>query len=382
MFEFSNVHNMLRDTVVRFLEKEYPLEALREIDENDRYPREIITKLSQLELTGLTIEEEYGGVGRDIIAACIVTEELARKSIALAWAYVDSVFFGGENISQLGSEEQKKEFLPRLALGEIVFCYALTEPNAGSDLGAIQTFANRDGDEFIINGTKTFISGATECEYMLLLAKTDRTASKSKALSFFIIDTKTPGIITKAIPKLGVHGSDTCEVVLENVRIPIERVLGGPGSLNRGWAQLMSTLDVEHAHVAVESVGLAQGAFDLTMRYVKERVQFGQTIGKFHVIQHQLADMATEIQAAKLLSYYLADRAHKRQPCGMESAMAKLYASEVAKKVALGGLQLHGGYGYAMEYDIQRYARDSLVLTIGGGTSEIQRNLIAKSLGL
>lgn len=382
MFEFSEEHNMLRDTMRKFVDKEYPPEVAREIDKNDRYPRELIGKMAALDLLGITVDEEYGGSGRDIIGACIVTEELARRSTALAWVYVDSVFFGGENISKLGNEMQKKEFLPRLVRGEIVFCYALTEPNAGSDTASVQTFAAREGDDFVINGSKIFISGARECDYMLLLARTDRSVPKHRGLTFFIVDTKAPGITARPIEKVGVHGSDTCEVALEDVRVPAERVLGGPDAVNKGWQQLLSTLEVEHLHVAAEGVGLAQGALEETLRYVKERTQFGQPIGKFQVIQHQLADMATEVQAARLLTYYVASLAQEGKPCWMESAMAKLYATEVAKKVSLAGVQLHGGYGYTMEYDIQRYARDSLVMTIGGGTSEIQRNLIARSLGL
>jgi alkylation response protein AidB-like acyl-CoA dehydrogenase len=381
MVTFSEEHIILRDTMKKFVDKEYPPNVAREIDENDRYPRDVIKELAKLGLTGVTIDKEYGGEGRDIISACIVTEELARRSIALAWVYVESVFFGGENISKLGNEEQQRKFLPKLAKGDILFCYALTEPNAGSDLSSIQTFAVRDNNEFVINGNKMFISGARECEYMLLLARTDKTL-KNKGLSFFIVDLKTPGITARPVPKIGVHGSDTCDVALEDVRVPIDNLLGGPNCLNRGWQQLLSTLDIEHLHMAVGAVGMAQGAFYEILSYVKNRVQFGQPISKFQAIQHNIADLATEIQASRLITYYVASLSQEGKPCLEESAMAKLYATEVAKKVSLAGVQLHGGYGCSMEYDIQRYARDSLIMTIGGGTSEIQRNLIAKSLGL
>lgn len=302
--------------------------------------------------------------------------------MALSWTYCDSVFFGGEIISKLGNEEQKSEFLPKLILGEILFCYGLTEPNAGSDTAAIQTFAARNGSEFVINGSKVFISGASECDYMLLLARTDREAPKHKGLSFFIVDTKSRGYSARPIEKVGVHGSDTCEVVFDDVRVPEKLLLGGREKLNEGWKQLLSTLEVEHIHVAAEGVGIAQGALDKIIAYVKERSQFGKPISSFQVVQHQIADLATEVLNSRLLTYYAAGLAQEGKPCWMESAMAKLYATEIAKKVSLAGVQLHGGYGYTMEYDIQRYARDSLVMTIGGGTSEIQRNLIAKSLGL
>ncbi len=382
IFKFTEEQKMIRATIRKFVDKEFPDEAAREIDKNDRYPRELIPKLASLGMLGITVDEKYGGSGRDIISACILSEELAARSVALSWTYCDSVFFGGENISKLGNEEQKSEFLPKLISGEILFCYGLTEPNAGSDTAAIQTFAARNGSEFVINGSKVFISGASKCDYMLLLARTDREMPKHKGLSFFIVDTKSKGYSTRPIEKVGVHGSDTCEVVFDEVRVPEKLLLGGIEKLNGGWKQLLSTLEVEHIHVAAEGVGMAQGALDKIIAYVKERSQFGKPISSFQVVQHQIADLATEVLNSRLLTYYAAELAQEGKPCWMESAMAKLYATEIAKKVSLAGVQLHGGYGYTMEYDIQRYARDSLVMTIGGGTSEIQRNLIAKSLGL
>jgi len=382
MFEFTEEQLMLRDTIRKFVDREYPPEKVREIDKNDRYPRELIKQLALLGVLGITTEEEYGGIGRDLIGAYIVSEELARRSIALSWTYCDSVFFGSENISQLANEAQKREYLPRLVNGEIVFCYGLTEPNAGSDTAAVQTYAEKDGNNYVINGAKIFISGASECDYNLLLTRTDRSVAKHKGLTFFIVDTKCSGYSAKGIDKIGVHGSDTCELTLDNVRVPSENILGGIEKLNGGWKQLLSTIEVEHIHVAAEGVGLAQGALEEILRYVKERVQFGKPIGSFQAVQHQIADLATEVLNSRLLTYYAADLAQKGKACWMESAMAKLYATETCKKVSLAGVQLYGGYGYTMEYDIQRFARDSLVMTIGGGTSEIQRNLIAKSMGL
>ncbi len=382
IFEFTEEQLMLRDTIRKFVDNEYPPEKAREIDENDRYPRELIKQLALLGILGITTEEKYGGIGRDLIGAYIVSEELARRSIALSWTYCDSVFFGSENISQLANEEQKQEYLPRLVNGEIVFCYGLTEPNAGSDTAAAQTYAEREGKDYVINGAKTFISGASECDYILLLTRTDRSVAKHKGLTFFIVDTKSPGYSAKQIDKIGVHGSDTCEITLDNVRVSSQKILGGIDKLNAGWKQLLSTIEVEHIHVAAEGVGLAQGALEEILGYVKERVQFGKPIGSFQAVQHQIADLATEVLNSRLLTYYAAALAQKGKSCWMESAMAKLYATEICKKVSLAGVQLFGGYGYTMEYDIQRFARDSLVMTIGGGTSEIQRNLIAKSMGL
>ncbi len=379
MFSLGEDHLATRDIIRRFLDREYPVEAVREIDEQDRYPREVLPKLAELGITGLTIAEEYGGVGRDVLGAIVVVEEMARRSLALAWVYVESAFFGSENIGRYGDEAQKRRYLPGLAAGELVFSYALTEPDAGSDTAAVSTVAERRGDALVVNGTKIFISGPNYADSILTLVRTDKTVAKHKGLSFVIIDAKSPGITAKPIKKVGTHGSDTCELLLQDVHVPLEAVLGGPEKLNQGWNQLLGTLDVEHAQVAAGAVGLAQGALDEAVKYAGVRSQFDQPIGRFQAIAHMLADMQTEIEAARLLTYRAASLAQDDQPCWVEASMAKLFATETAKKVALNAMQIHGGYGFTMEYDIQRYVRDSLMLTIGGGTSQIQRNIIAKS---
>lgn len=376
MLRFTEEQNMLRDSIRKLVEKKYDAEWARKIDEEDRFPTEVLKPLAELDVLGLTFGEEYGGMGRDIVAATIVLEELARRSIALAWVYVAATFFGGENLGQLATEEQRHRYLPRIAKGEISFAYGLTEPDAGSDTAAVKTFARRDGERFIINGTKTFISGATAADYMITLVRTDRNVPKHKGLSFFVIPLNAPGVSAKPIPKIGVHGSDTCEVVLDNVEVSVDELLGGEKNLNNGWKQLLGLLDVEHIHIAAECVGLAQGAYEETAKYITQRKQFDAPISNFQVIQHTMADNYTQITAGRLLTYHAADLANRHQDCWKESAMAKLFTSEMAKKVALDGVQLHGGYGYATEYDIQRYMRDSIVMTIGGGTSQAQRNII------
>lgn len=382
MFLLNEEQTMLLSSLQRFLNKEYPLERVKEIDDSDCYPRELVQKLAKLDLMGLTIPTEYGGVGRDLIAACLVCEELAKRSIALAWVYVEAVFFGGENIRHLGTEGQKKKYLPGIVNGEIIFSYALTEPNVGSDTASVQTFARPEGDGFRLNGSKMFISGASASDYMLVLARTDRNVPKHKGLTFFIIDAHAPGVSTKSIKKIGIHGSDTCEVVLDDVFVPLENVLGGLEKVNQGWGQLLSTLDVEHAHLAAESVGLAQGALELAIKYSKERKQFGQTINNFQAIQHTLAELATQIEAARLMTYNVATLAQDGKSCWKEGAMAKWYSAEVARNVAIRCMEIFGGYGYADEYEISRIVRDSLILPIGGGTPQAQKNIIAKALGL
>lgn len=376
MFEFTNEQLLLRESIRKLVDKKLDAKWARKVDEEDRFPREVLPVLAELDVLGLTIDEKYGGMGRDIVAASIVLEELARRSIALAWVYVGATFFGGENIGHLGTEEQKQKYLPQVASGKICFAYGLTEPDAGSDTAAVKTFAKREGDKFIINGSKTFISGASAADYIICLCRTDKDVPKHKGLSFFVIPCNAPGVSSRPIPKMGVHGSDTCEVFLDDVEVGVEELLGGEKNLNNGWKQLLSLLDVEHIHIAAECVGLAQGAFDETAKYITQRKQFGAPISDFQVIQHAMADNYTGITTARLLTYYAADLANKGKDCWKESAMAKLYTSELAKKVSLDGVQFHGGYGYAMEYDIQRYLRDSIVMTIGGGTSQAQRNII------
>lgn len=373
----------VKETIRKFVDKEYPPEAARLIDEEDRFPRDLLKKLARIGVLGVTIPEEYQGSGRDLVSAAIICEELARRSTALAWVFAESVFFGGENINSLGSREQKKYFLPGIARGEILFSYALTEPDAGSDTAAVHTFAEQvSPGKFVINGSKIFISGAGHCDYILLLTRTKRNAAKHDGLTFFIVNRNQQGIVTRPIKKVGCHGSDTCEVMVENINADIENILGGPDYLHKGWDQLLDTLDAEHIHVAAEGVGLAQGALELALKYVNERVQFGRPIGRFQAVRHTLAEMATEVEASRLLTYHAAELAQNMESCRRESAMAKWFSTETAKKVSLQSLQLHGGYGCSMEYDVQRYVRDSLIYTVGGGTTEIQKNIIAKRLGL
>jgi alkylation response protein AidB-like acyl-CoA dehydrogenase len=338
--------------------------------------------MKPLGLSGLTIDERFGGAGEDILGAILVVEELSRRYPSLGWLFVMSAFYGGVNVGRNGSEAQKERFLPGTARGDILFSYALTEPDSGSDAAAARTSLARSGDGFRLNGTKTLITGADRADYMLVLARSDRDLPKHKGLSMVIVDRRAAGVGVKKLAKLGYKGSSTCEVAFEDVEVSPDDVLGGKECLHKGWSQLLSTLDVEHLEIAACSVGLAQGAFDEAMRYAGERKQFGQPIGRFQAIQHMIAEMATGIQTARLLLYYATWKATRNIPCAMETAMAKYYASEVAKQVSLQGLQIFGGYGYTMEYPIQRYVRDSLVLPIGGGTSQILKNVIAGKLGL
>lgn len=381
-FELSVEHRMIQDSIREFLKKECPMEMIREYDENDRYPIEIFSKMKPLGIFGLTIPEEYGGTGMDIFGAIIVIEELSKVWPVLGWLYVYSAFYGGVNVGRNANEKQKKQFLPKVANGDILFSYALTEPNVGSDTAAIETNATRHNSGFRLNGTKIFISGVDVNDYMLTLTRTDPDVAKHKGLTMFIVDTKKKGIDVTTMKKLGYKGSSLCEVAFDDVEVGSEDILGGPSCINKGWSQLLATLDVEHLEIAACSVGVAQGAFDEAIKYAKKREQFGQPIGHFQAIQHMLAEMATEIQASRLLLYYSTWLLEQNKTCSLECSMAKYYGSEVAKSVSLQAMQIFGGYGYTMEYDVQRFVRDSLVLPIGGGTSQIQKNVIAGRLGL
>jgi alkylation response protein AidB-like acyl-CoA dehydrogenase len=381
-FALSGEHQALKETVQRFLRKECPPETVRAIDERDEFPAGILEKMKPLGLSGLTIDEKHGGSGVDILGAILVVEELSARFPALAWIYVMSAFYGGVNVGRNGSEKQKERFLPGLAGGDILFSYALTEPDTGSDAASARTALTRSGESYRLNGTKTLITGADHADYILVLARSDKDLPKHKGLTMVIVDRRQKGVGVRKLAKLGYKGSSACEVVFEDVELEEDDILGGRECVNKGWSQLLSTLDVEHLEIAACSVGLAQGAFDEAIKYAKERMQFGQPIGRFQAIQHMFADMATGIQTARLLMYYTTWLMERGKPCAMESAMAKCHASEVARQVALQAMQIFGGYGYMMEYPIQRYVRDSLVLPIGGGTSQILKNIVAGKLGL
>jgi len=381
-FSLSEEQKMVRETMTRFIERECPKEVVRQLDEADEFPKEIFSKLADLGVLGLTVPEEYGGSGRDLLSAITVLEILSSRFPALGWAFVQAVFYGGEIITKLGSEEQKRRYLPEVVDGGRLFSYALTEPDAGSDAAAANTFAQPDGDEFLINGTKTFITGADVAGTLNMLVRTDKSVSKHKGLSMILVDSPAEGLTIRPIEKLGYKCASCCEVVLEDVRVRKENILGGPEMFNQGWSQLLATLDVEHLEVAACGVGLAEGAYQEALKYAQERVQFGQPIGKFQAVSHQLADLATEIAASKLLTYHACWTIEQGQPAPLESSQAKLFATETAKKASLAAVLIMGAYGYSMEFDAQRFARDSLGLILGGGTSEVLRNVIAHKIGL
>jgi alkylation response protein AidB-like acyl-CoA dehydrogenase len=379
-FTLTEEQTMLKDTIRRFVETEIPREVAVEIDEKDEFPHELLQKLCDLGFMGVNVPEEYGGQGGTIVDMMILTEETSKKLPVLAWAIGNIILYGNAIIGVNGNEEQKKKYLPRLAKGELKFAYALTEPNAGSDAASIQTKAVLKDEYYVLNGTKMFITGAGVADITVTNART--AESRLGGITDFLVDTKSEGYTARPIKDLGYRGSNTCEVHYDDVKVPLENILGGPEKLNKGWSQMMRLLNTERLLLSACALGIGQGAFEYALNYAKEREQFGQPIGKFQVIQHKLVDMATELEAARCLAYYAAWKETQHMECVKETSMSKYFCTEVAKKVALEGVQILGGYGYAMEYDAQRYVRDVLVLPIGGGTTQIQKNIVGAQLGL
>jgi len=375
-FTLTEEQEMIRKSVREFAEKEIVPKA-EEIDKKHRFPEEIFRQMGELGFLGLPIPEEYGGVGADTVSYAIAVEEVSRACGSTGITFVAQTSLACAPLLFFGSEEQKQKYLPPLATGEWIGAFGLTEPEAGSDAGATRTRAVRDGDEWVINGRKNFITNGSIADVIILTAKTDPEAG-SRGITNFIVEKGNPGFKPwRDEDKFGLRGSVTSELVFEDCRVPDENILGKPGE---GFKQFLVVLDAGRISIGAMALGLAQAAFDRATEYAKTRVQFGQPIGKFQAIQWMLADMATEIDAARLMVYraaWLKDQGG-RYTC--EAAMAKLYASEVAERAAFKALQIHGGYGYTTEYDVERIYRDQRLCSIGEGTSEIQRLVIAREV--
>jgi alkylation response protein AidB-like acyl-CoA dehydrogenase len=367
---------LLRRTVREFAETEMR-PHVREWDEHQHFPIEIVPKLADLGLMGIQFAEEYGGAALSAIDYCICIEEIARVDPAVALSLAAHNGLCSSHINLFGTVEQKKRFLTPLARGEKIGAWGLTESTSGSDAAGMRTTAMRAGACWVLNGAKTFITHGRVGDTMVVMAVTDRTAG-TKGISAFIVERGTPGMSAgKKEDKLGMRASDTSEVLFENCRIPAEQLLGEEG---QGFIDTMQVLDSGRIGIAALSVGLAQGAYEAALAYSKERKAFGKTISQFQAIQWKLADSATRIEAARLLTYRAAYLKDRGQRTTLESAMAKLYASEIAVKMTDDCVQIHGGYGFVKDYPAEKYFRDVKLLTIGEGTSEIQRLVIARRL--
>ncbi len=389
-------HRMLRDMVREFAETEIaPIAA--EHDENESFPWESGRKMAELGLFGIPFPEEYGGAGMDLLASVIVSEELARVDASHSIMAGAQISLAGTPIHRWGTDEQKRRFLTPLASGRVLGGFGLTEPGSGSDAGAMSTVAERRGDRYVINGQKTWITHGGVGEIFVLAAVTTPDAG-NRGVSAFLLTKQTcdieiarsldfghsdelvpmPGFSTgQKLRKLGWNASDTRELILEDVEVPAENLLG---EQDEGFKVFLDTLDGGRVGIAAHAVGIAQGALDATLRYTGERVQFGQAINRFQGVQFKLADMATRIHAARLMTYHAAWLRQTGRPHKKEAAMAKLFASETAMDVTIDAVQLHGGYGYSREYPVERMMRDAKITEIGEGTSEIQRIVIAREL--
>jgi alkylation response protein AidB-like acyl-CoA dehydrogenase len=381
-FDESETIAALRDSLERFVEREMPRSAAAAWDSGNHFPRDVFGKLADLGVMGLTIPEEYGGFGRDIVATMVVIEELSRRSLAVSVPYIMAACYAGMNIEECGTEAQKRDLLPRIVAGDMLFAYGLTEPDAGADLASVKTRAERDGDMIRINGAKRFCSGADIADFIYTLVRTGPADERHRNLSFVLVPPNAKGVTITRIESMGMKGAATTDVSFDDVEVPAENLVGGEGAWNRGWPMLVGPgLDVEKLEVAAIGIGIARAALDDAWNYATERRQFGKPIGAFQSIQHKLAEMRTQVHAARLVLYQAAWLADQRRPCSLETSMAKLFATEVAKNVALECQTIFGAYGYVKEFDAERYVRDALLMPIIGGSSAVQRNNIFKLAG-
>ncbi|MEG0369209.1 MAG: acyl-CoA dehydrogenase family protein [Hungatella sp.] len=374
---FTEQHELVRKLAREFAEKELTTEILDQVEESEVFPEEILTKMAKAGFFGIKVPKELGGSGMDNRSYVIVMEEIARVS-GVASIYVSSPnSLSGGPLLLSGNDEQKAKYLKPIMTGEKKLCFALTEPGAGSDAGGMTSTAVRDGEYYVLNGRKTFITMAPLADYAVIYAKTDMSKG-TRGISAFIVDMKLPGVSCgKPERKMGVIGCATSDIILENVRVHQSDLLGEEG---KGFINAMKTLDTGRMGVAAQSIGVAQGALDEAIKYAKERKQFGKRIGDFQGISFMIADMAAKLEAAKLLTYKTAYLKDTNQDASMAASMAKYFAAEVCNEIAGKAVQIHGGYGFIKEYKVERMYRDCRVFTIYEGTSQVQQMVIAGKL--
>jgi len=375
-FQLTEEQEMLRKMVRDFAEKEVEPTAA-ERDEEERFDREIFDKMAELGLTGIPWPEEYGGIGSDYVSYVIAVEELSRVCASTGVTLSAHLSLASWPIYKYGNEEQKKNFLKRLATGEALGAYALSEPGAGSDVVSMKMTAKEDGDHYILNGSKVWITNGGVADIYVVFAKTDED-KRHKGISAFIVEKGTEGFtFGKKEKKLGIRSSPTTELIFENCRIPKENMLGEEGE---GFKIAMTTLDGGRNGIAAQALGIAQGALDAATDYAKEREQFGKPIAHNQGISFKLADMATEVEASRLLTYQAAWLESQGKPYGKASAMSKLFAGDAAMRITVEAVQVFGGYGYTKDYPVERYMRDAKITQIYEGTNEIQRLVIGRML--
>jgi butyryl-CoA dehydrogenase len=377
-FAFTEEQDDLRQMVREFAKAEVePL--VEEAERNEKFPVEIMPKLGELGLLGIVFPEEYGGIGADKITECIFIEEMSKVCAGIIMSVDAHVDLSTFPIYKFGTEAQKEAYLPACIAGEKIGAYAITEPNTGSDAAGLATRADKVDGGYVINGRKNFITNGTICDYCLVAAYTDRS-NRGEGISVFIVDRDTPGFeVTRKLEKMGHRSSDTAELVFEDCRVPEEALLGGKEG---AFGALMAALITGRISLGVKSAAIAEAAFDAARQYALDREAFGRPLSKLQAIRFKLADMATRIEAAKSLAYKAAWLYSTGRPCVKEASMAKYYSAEVADYVCREAVQIHGGYGYIVEYPVERYFRDAKLASITEGTSEIQQLIIGRELGL
>jgi alkylation response protein AidB-like acyl-CoA dehydrogenase len=376
---------ILRDMIRRFVAAEMPKEKVRQWDREHRFPPELFQKLAKTGVCGLTIDEAYGGQGRDLVAAVAVIEELCRGGAFAAGPFIHCAFYGGINVSENGSEQQKRELLPRLARGELLFAYGLSEPEVGGDLASVATTARRsaDGRSVVLNGFKRWCTGADFADYIYCLVKSDADAPRHRNLSLVLVPPGAKGIRIHPIEHVNLRYTLSSDVIFEDVCVPIENVVGGPDGWNRGWGMLAGkALDVEKIEITAVCFGIAQAAVEEAWEYAQQRRQFGRPISGHQAVRHALVEARTRLEACRLMLYRGAWLAQQGRPCAVETSMAKLFVADTAVEIALACQRVLGAYGLAEGHDMERHVRDLLGMPIVGGSSNMQKNNIANFLGL
>ena len=377
-FQLTDEQRMFREMLRSFVEKEI-VPVASEWEHAGRYPTEIVDSMKKMGLFGITVPEQYGGLDVDKVSFALVFEEISRGWMGIA-GILGSHSLSCWMIAKHGTQEQKQRFLPELASGQRRTGVGLTEPGAGTDLQGIRTTARREGDTYVVNGTKTWITNARHADPLPVLVKTDPAASPAhRGMSVLLVDTTSPGFtVSRDLPKLGYKGTESCEVVLDDVQVPATDLLGGKEG--KGLQQVLSSLEIGRINIAARSVGIAQAAYDAALDYSRQREAFGQQISDFQAIQLQLADMAITVQASRLLTYWAASAADAGERVDLQAGMAKTFASETAMTASRDAMMIHGGYGYSQEFIVERLYRDAILMSIGEGTNDIMRTIIAKAL--
>ena len=373
----------IRRQLQRYVAEHCPRDKRREWDKTSTWPRDVFKGIADMGLIGLTIPEEYGGMGQDIVGATAVIDELCQVGAFLAGPYIHAAFYGGMNLSENGSEEQKQALLPKIASGDMFLCYGLSEPNVGGDLASVETRAEMDGDEIVINGAKRWCTGADWSDYIYCLVRSGPAEERYKNLSFVLIPTDTPGISMQGIEHSNLRYTKSMDVYFDNVRLPKSAIVGGPDNWNKGWKMLAGrALDVEKIEITAVAYGVARAAVDEAWQYAQEREQFGKPISQHQAIRHKLVTARTKLQAARHMLYHGAHLANEGEPCSIETSMAKLFVADTGVEIAILCQQVMGAYAMSDAYDMERHVRDLLGMPIVGGSSDMQRNNLASLMRL